>query len=351
MRKRIASIIVLILLTLSMLVACPPDESEYRITYILVGGQNNPNNVTKFKREDLKITLYDPTKEGFTFDGWYSDSDFTKKVTLLSQAQNYVLYAKWVNGNGYALTFDEDFNGDELDMDVWNYDIGTGSGGWGNGELQYYTGNNKTGESGNIVISDGTLKIIAKREQYGGKDFTSARIKTKDNFAQTFGRFEARIKLPEGVGLWPAFWMMPQDSVYGTWPQSGEIDIMEARGREPDKTTYAFHYGSISGSVHPYQTGKYTLSTPITEWHVYAVEWNSEKIDFYVDDILMESFSTSLAWTPNPAHHEKTDASPFDQDFYIILNMAIGGTFDGGAEPDSSFTSATMEVDYVRVYK
>lgn len=236
---------------------------------------------------------------------------------------------------------DEFDSGDAPSSEKWIYDIGTGveifgTPGWGNNELQYYTS-----RSENIKIEDGMLHITALKESYQGSGYTSAKILTRTKFERTYGRFEARIQLPFGKGIWPAFWLLGDDSNGAVvWPQIGEIDIMEYRGQEP-----TFVHGSIHGpgySAGQAVTKKYGLSSGRfdTEFHVFAVEWGPDYIDFYVDD---ERYNRI---TPNDANGEWVFN---DNTFYIIMNVAVGGWFAGNPDGSTPFPQ-TMLVDYVRVY-
>lgn len=253
---------------------------------------------------------------------------------------------------GYELFFQDEFDSDYLDENNWNYMYGDGSmygnPGWGNQEIQYY-------QEENVSVRDGNLIITAKRENAGGKPFTSARINSKGKVAVKYGRIEARISLPEVEGLWPAFWMLPEaSSPYGGWPASGEIDIMEARGRVNDMTSAALHYGPITGSSVYQSKGYIFRDSTISEYHVYAVEWSTYKMSWYVDDDKFFEIDNSpeakgQKWYSMADPDSLT--APFDQDFHILLNCAIGGHFDGFIEPPADFESAEMKVDYVRIFK
>lgn len=241
------------------------------------------------------------------------------------------------------LILEEEFNTDGvLNSAVWSFDIGTGveifgQPGWGNGELQYYT--NRTE---NIKVENGMLEITARQEDYQGSNYTSAKILTKGLFETTFGRFEARIQLPFGQGIWPAFWLLGDDSE-GTviWPQIGEIDIMEYRGQQPTIVHGTVHGPGYSGGQGV--TDSYSLSSGRfdTEFHVFAIEWGPDFIDFFVDDVLFNTITPSdvrgNVWVYN------------DNSFYIILNVAVGGSFVGSPNSNTPFPQ-TMYVDYVRVY-
>jgi len=240
------------------------------------------------------------------------------------------------------LVWSDEFNTDgPVDPERWIFDIGTGAEiglpGWGNQEQQYYTDRPE-----NIKVEGGMLHITARRESFNGSNFTSAKILTRGLFETTFGRFEASIKLPFGQGIWPAFWLLGNDS-NGTviWPQIGEIDIMEYRGQQPTVI-----HGSIHGpgySAGNAVTDSYQLSNARfdTRFHVFAVEWGPDYIDFYVDDELYNTIT--------PADVGSNEWVFNDNTFYIILNIAVGGTFVGPPNDGTPFPQ-TMLVDYVRVY-
>ena len=235
------------------------------------------------------------------------------------------------------LVWQDEFNGDTIDTTKWGFDIGNGNNGWGNQEKQYYT-------EENARVRNGKLQILAKGERYKGFEYTSAKLKTQGKFALTYGRVEAKIKLPLGQGLWPAFWMLPE---FGTWPTYGEIDIMEAKGRLPGESSCAIHYGSPG---HQYQSGTmyHPAGTTINEWHVYALDWTEDSIKIYVDENLI--FKKDKGdWTTGGIFGDDLMA-PYNADFYLILNLAVGGHFDGYREPTEEDLPALMEVDYVRVY-
>lgn len=259
---------------------------------------------------------------------------------------------------GYTLVWNDEFDGETLDSAKWTYMYGTGEqyglDGWGNSEQQYYTDREE-----NLKVEDGKLKITAIKEEtnYEGMPYTSARIRTMANdeealFATTYGRIEARIKMPVGEGLWPAFWMLPVDpSIYNQWAASGEIDIMEARGRLPGEIGGTLHYGkNWPGNVYTGEEYYFEEGTDISDFHVYSLEWEPGEIRWYVDE---ECYYTMNKWySQGPgAAAEYTSPAPFDVPFYILLNMAVGGTFDSEANLDNAEFPATMEVDFVRVYE
>ena len=272
-----------------------------------------------------------------------------KKLVLLSLIPLVLTSCGGHKGNnvpkGYQLYFEDTFDGDKLDKSIWSYEIGNG-GGWGNGEVEYY-------QEENAVVKDGKLHIIAKKESVHGFDYTSARIKTVNKMKFKYGIVEAKISLPVGKAMWPAFWMMPNYSVYGGWPHSGEIDIMEANGNYEYGTSCAIHY-SLPGGGHTYDTGYNNMKTrdytsSISEYHIYKCDWSEESIAIYVDDRLIKEFPQRM-WSTAGADKEENPAAPFDQEFYVIFNLAISGNYVSGDMPKADFTSAEMVIDYLRVY-
>ncbi len=216
----------------------------------------------------------------------------------------------------------------------WNYDIGTGQNGWGNSELQYYTDREK-----NVTVQNGYLIITAHKESFNGSSYTSARLLTKGKFEQGYGRFEARMKLPWGQGVWPAFWMLGADIDSVGWPTTGEIDIMEVRGQDPSILLGTVHGPGYSGGQSISKS--YTLKNGRfdTDFHVFGIEWGPSYINYYVDDVLYNQI------TPADVPGEWV----FNKPFFILINLAIGGNFVGPPNDQTVFPQ-TMLVDYVRVY-
>ena len=247
-------------------------------------------------------------------------------------------------GDTLTLVWSDEFDAAQLDPEVWFFESVDGSQygipGWGNNELQWYL-------EISAELRDGMLVITARQESVGGKNYTSARINTRDRFAFRYGRIEARIRFPEGQGIWPAFWMLPQDDVYGTWAASGEIDIVEAvnlGGTGGNSVFGTIHYGG-EFPANQSSTNNYLVPTnATTEFHTYALEWDSTvpEMRWYVDDVL---FSTQNSWSTTGAPYP----APFDENFYILLNVAVGGNFPGAPNSSTVFP-VEMEVDYVRVY-
>ncbi|MCD8194951.1 MAG: family 16 glycosylhydrolase [Coprobacillus sp.] len=252
-------------------------------------------------------------------------------------------------GDYTTLIWSDEFEGSSLDKSKWSYQTGGGYGagepgfGWGNNELEWY-------QESNVSTANGNLLISAKKEHIYGTDdyyqYTSGRIRTFGLFDLTYGKVEARIKYDTQTGMWPAFWLLPVDSsIYGTWPSSGEIDIFEGKGRLPYWGSSALHYGNVYDE---YKSTEYTLNSPASEWHTYSVIWATNNISYYCDDSLTMSINSNQWYSGGDTSSE---TAPFDVPFYIILNLAVGGNFDDNKSPESSFTSANMYVDYVRVYK
>ena len=238
-----------------------------------------------------------------------------------------------------TLVWSDEFDGTSLDLTKWEPQIGDGCDiglcGWGNSELQFYKAENAT-------VANGLLTIEAKRERNRGSQYTSARLRTINLADFQYGRFEARIKIPEGQGMWPAFWMLSTDEIYGGWPQSGEIDIMENIGREPSTVHGTIHYGQ-PWPDNASQGASYTLSGGqrfADDFHVFAIEKEAGEIRWYMDGVHY------LTKNPSDVSPENW---PFDERFHFILNVAVGGVWPGDPDSTTSFPQ-TMDVDYVRVY-
>jgi len=252
-------------------------------------------------------------------------------ATLLSQP--LIARDRW------KLVWHDEFDGVSLATDKWTYVVG--GNGFGNDELEYYTDRRQ-----NVYVQNGNLILNALKESYTGPDgvsreYTSGRIRTKGKFSQAYGRFEARVKIPRGQGIWPAFWMLGDNGE--RWPDCGEIDIMENIGREPD---------TIHGTVHgPGYSGSKGIGTPYklpngaafsADFHIYAVEWTRQSIQWYVDDALYKTLT--------PADLPVGTRWVYDHPFFLILNVAVGGRWPGSPDQTTSFPQK-MYVDYVRVYQ
>lgn len=234
------------------------------------------------------------------------------------------------SGSNDVLVWSDEFDNDGAPCaDNWGFDLGTGDGGWGNGESQYYTD-----RPDNVIVEDGFLKITAKAEAYEGSDYTSSRLLSKNKFEFQYGKVEVRAKLPTGGGTWPAIWMLGADLDTNPWPGAGEMDIMEHVGNNQDVIISALHFPGNSGGDAITESNTFTGVSD--NFFVYGVEWTETDIIFSVD-------GTPTLTYPN------SDAVPFNKDFFLILNVAMGGTLGGTIDP--AFTESTMEIDYVRVYQ
>lgn len=232
---------------------------------------------------------------------------------------------------GSTLVWSDEFNGNSIDTSKWGFEIGTGSNGWGNNEQQYYTN-----RSDNAYVADGALHIRAKKESYGGKNYTSARLNTNGKFTFKYGYVEARLALPSNQGIWPAFWMLGANIGSVGWPSCGEIDIMEAINAE--NKTYGTCHWNANGHA---EYGKPTGNFDITQYHTYGLQWDNECIRFFVDG--NKFYEMSIA-------NNVGDTEEFHRPFYLLLNVAVGGNWPGFSINDSAFPQE-MKVDYVRVYQ
>ena len=238
----------------------------------------------------------------------------------------------------WELVWQDEFEGDSVDPTKWGYQtMGTGG---GNNELQYYSDRPE-----NSYVEDGNLHIVAREEDYRFRDYTSARIWTVASMTMTYGRIDVRAKLPQGQGLWPAIWMLPINSSYGGWPASGEIDIMELVGHEPDTVHGTLHYTGDEFGTHQYTGDSYILDdgTFADEFHVFSLVWEEGRFEWYVDG---ELYQVQTEW--QSAGNEYP--APFDHAFYLIMNVAVGGEWPGSPDETTTFPQ-TMTVDYVRVYE
>jgi len=265
---------------------------------------------------------------------------YIKKRYVISLCFTLLLVGNLVFAQDYTLVWSDEFEGSEVDTNNWSFQIGDGTSegipGWGNNELEYYRAENATVDSGYLIIT-------AKEESYGGKNYTSARLRTIHKGDFLYGKFEARIKLPTGQGMWPAFWMLPTEQFYGGWAASGEIDIMEAVNIP---TTI---YGTIdfgdewpgnvsSGAV--YTDGDTDFSE---DFHIYTFEWKPDTLKWYVDGNL---FTTKISWWSSGGSFP----APFDTTFHLIVNLAVGGNWPGPPNDSTEFPQSLF-VDWIRVYE
>lgn len=240
------------------------------------------------------------------------------------------------------LVWSDEFNHSGLlDSTKWGYDLGRGcpqNCGWGNNELQYYTVARKE----NARVENGCLIIEAHKENFSDAKYTSARVVSKNKGDWKYGRIEVKAKLPAGTGMWPAIWMLPTKWEYGGWPKSGEIDIMENVGYWPDSVLSTVHTNAYNGMLGTQKTSGIRLPDNATVFHVYAIEWTKEKIRFFVDDTLISEFLND---------HKGFDTWPYDKEFHLLMNIAVGGNWGGKFGVDDKIFPQKMMIDYVRVYQ
>lgn len=294
--------------------------ADYAVTYTFEFGNGEIREVP------TGVVSYKYTKPGTL--------TYTVKVTASNQSGKTISATKdvtvTVSASSMTLMWFDEFSNTGLpDNNKWAYDIGTGSSGWGNNELQYYTNRLE-----NAYCENGVLKIKAIKENFAGSQYTSARLVTRGKVDFKYGRVEVRAKLPTGVGTWPAVWMLGSNISTVGWPACGEIDIMEHRGSDLHKIHSSLHYPGRSGG-NPVTNTK-VISNATTEFHLYRVDWNSTSIEFYINNELFFTVANNAS-------------IPFNHSFYLLLNLAMGGNFGGSIDP--AFNSAVMEIDYVRIYQ
>ena len=240
---------------------------------------------------------------------------------------------------GYTLAWADEFNGSALNLTDWSFENGDGCPGlcgWGNNELEYYTS-----RPDNLFFQDGKMIIEAKKESYAGKNYTSSKILTRGKKIFKYGRFDIRAKLPKGKGIWPAFWLLPQNNVFGGWPRSGEIDLMEMIGHEANRSYGTLHFGPGPGSTQ--LSRSYTLPSGIfnDEFHVFSLEWKQNELKWFIDGNLFSTYTSADFGANN---------YPFNEDFFLIVNLAVGGNWPGNPDAVTYFPQWLI-VDYIRVYQ
>lgn len=333
-------------------------ESEYRVIFNLKDEASDVS-LSNILVDGIMIQDFSPVRTNYVYDVPANEVDppSISATSTVAGADVEVIPAESVPGTALinVISVDEtvsqtyyvfirprnlfwwdEFNGTELDLSNWTYDIGAGNG-WGNQELQNYTAGD------NSFVENGLLNIVAEEEQLGGSNYTSARIKTQNKFSFQYGRIEARIKLPQGQGIWPAFWMLGSNISTVGWPACGEIDVMEmVGGQGRENTVHATLHWEEGGPGVRAQFGEsFTLSSGIfaDNFHVFSAEWDSTKVEAFVDGIKYYELDITT--------EERTE---FLNDFFILLNVAVGGLWPGSPDETTSFPQ-TMQVDYVRVYK
>jgi len=258
--------------------------------------------------------------------------------------------------NFWNIVWSDEFNGTSLNTGNWTYDTNTGPPfpGWGNNEWEYYTS-----RTNNVYVADGFLHIHAQQDSNylgSGYNYTSGRIKSRGLFSHQYGRFEWRAQLPAGpgAGFWPGLWMLPQSSAYGGWPNEGEIDVVESHGNIPNQEGGTIHYGGANGNdVFSGQTYTFPSGDGVTNFHTYRLEWTSNRISWAVDG---QVYETQTNWWSNmgTSTNRYPYPAPFNEPFYILMNMAIGGNYFNGQPITTNSVNANMPgemlVDYVRVY-
>jgi beta-glucanase (GH16 family) len=307
-----------------------PGETEKMISVSLVADEY------KEVEEQLSITLSNAANGSiFKATGSITITDDDTKI-FISNA-GYDAPASYA---GYTRVWSDEFDGTALNTANWSNQNGDGCPnlcGWGNNELEYYTD-----RSENIFFQDGKMIIEARKENFGGKQYTSSKIVSAGKRAFKFGRIDIRAKLPKGKGIWPALWLLPQENIFGGWPKSGELDLMELVGHEPNKTYGTIHYGPGPGST---QISRgYTLPGTATfndEFHVFSLEWKQDQIKWLVDGNVFSTVNKADFGTIN---------YPFNEQFYFIINLAVGGNWPGNPDANTTFPQWLM-VDYIRVYQ
>ncbi|MCX5775823.1 MAG: family 16 glycosylhydrolase [Firmicutes bacterium] len=271
-----------------------------------------------------------------------SSSSSSEATSVPNGLQPLVPYADCLEPSlegGWVAQWADEFNGAALDSTKWNVEV-NGDGG-GNNEIQYY-------RNENIGVSDGLLTITAKKESYLGKEYTSGRINTKYRYNFLYGRIKVRAKMPGGRGTWAAIWMMPVFNAYGTWPKSGEIDISEYVGYNPDTTYATIHTELFNGTLGTQRGSSLAVETAETAFHDYEMIWEPGNLKFYFDGQKYFEYGYSAQINQTVPYNQ---VFPFDQDFFIILNVAVGGNWGGVQGVDPDIFPTAMQVDYVRVYR
>ena len=288
------------------------DISEGGFMGWLVG--SSKYDIISVSDDELIVRIIESTGDG---QAWYHKFTSTKP----SQKASYVYN---------DLFWEDDFNTDGApDATNWTYDLGTGNGGWGNGEVQTYTNSAE-----NAKVLDGSLIITAKADGSGG--YTSARLKSQGLRKFKYGRIEVKAKLPAAAGTWPAIWMLGSNYPTVGWPTCGEIDIMEQTGDNKETTLGTLHWYNTTASANASYGGSTAVADASSDFHLYTVEWSDTSIKIYLDDVSFFEMANDRTL-------------PFNADFFMILNIAMGGTLGGDIDP--SFTEDTMEIDYVKVYQ
>ncbi len=304
------------------------------VDYLFTTFKKHPEWIAQAKRNNIILNAW--TVDKVEDMDWLLANKFdfitTNEPQLLLERMEKSPVAK-----GWNLQWSEEFNYTGLpDSSIWNYSVG--GKGYGNNELQYYT----EADTNNVMVKNGKLFITALKQTKEKNNYTSGRIHTKGKAEFSYGRIEVSAKLPAGRGTWPAIWMLGKNRSEISWPESGEIDIMEHVGYDTDSIHGTIHTKAYN-HIKKTQKGKAIfIQNPYTQFNTYAIEWTPEKIDFLVNDVVYNHIDNE---------HRTTAEWPFDQPFYLILNLAVGGNWGGKKGIDDSAFPATMEVDYIRVFQ
>jgi beta-glucanase (GH16 family) len=314
--------------TTSGTVTIPAGETSAKIDVTIKGNSmdlRQPNmQFTVQLSNPVSCTLSSDSAVGtiITENGTYLPTDTTGYETPTSYP-------------GYKMVWSDEFSGNQVNSNYWTAEVGNGNNGWGNNELEYYRDSPH-----NIFVSDGHLIIEARKESYGGYDYTSARIKTEGKYSFTYGRVDIRAKLPKGQGIWPALWMLGSNISSVGWPACGETDIMELIGSQPSVVHGTLHWASTSGSD-TYKSATYNGGDFSQRFHVFSILWAQDTMKLYVDDHL---YLTGTKTDVGAASY------PFNANQFFIFNVAVGGGFPGNPDSSTAFPQR-MFVDYVRVFQ
>jgi hypothetical protein len=311
-------------------VTIPANQSNAEIAVPISG---DPLDI---RQDNLQLTVVLSNPKNATLG-----TSSAKGIIVTENGTNFITdttgYTTPLSYPGYSLVWDEEFSGTSINPNEWNFEIGNGSGGWGNNELEYYTNS-----TNNAFVSNGHLIIEARNELTNGFNYSSARLTTQNKKTFTYGRVDIRAKLPRGKGLWPALWMLGDNINSVGWPASGEIDIMELLGQDSTKVYGTLHYGA-TGATHESKGNQYILngSNFSSQFHVFSMDWKQDSVKLYVDNNLFLSVhKTDLGST----------AYPFNNPFFFIFNVAVGGNFPGNPDGTTTFPQR-MIVDYIRVFQ
>jgi len=295
------------------------------------------NNANLFKIDLGNGDVAESTGNSITYTYIGSgESTFTINISAYNGdkfiSSNITITVQIGNDSGLNLIWSDEFNyTGSPESTKWNYNIGRGDNGWGNGEAQYYTSRLE-----NVKVEDGYLTITAKKENYEGAEYTSTRLLTQGKFDFTYGKVEVRAKLPIGAGTWPAIWMLGDSFSTVGWPASGEIDIMEQTGADKNNTLGTCHWFDSGTNANASYGETTAVTNASSEFHIYSLEWTEDSLKIFVDDVKFYELANN-------------GDLPFNDNFFMILNVAMGGSLGGTI--DAGFTEDSMEVDYVRVYQ